>query len=406
MSIILNNSPEIKPIKKLESTPEIEKVRAAYKALRKNLKTKGVEVGNIGIIKRKGIYGIKIGLTDEKNANQVPVFQDTVPIHKIEIVKKIVKPPVLSEHTYNGKQFIIEKVKWEWAAAVKSKSVYRDDEFVRTKTKEEALESIDFLMSKHKGLTYTITVFRDGEYFTFHRHSMPCLGGLVKYKDSHGEKYSHNPYFPRDIRVAFPEGDITFIGIHSANILKSIDNPYYQFILSSESPWVNAFGNKETIIIKDNHYILTNMNAEPTVLYSLVRLGGFGAGIYGGGQNKNIHPKAFILQNKTNQGDPRRFCSQKPIIMPNHKWSDGHGYVRPHAEHIFHTSLPNKFAKFSKLPGYPQATQDRKYFLDAMRKQFGIDMSSVRSVDKKINDILVESWEYFKEKGKELSVEN
>src|SRR5581483_4610798 len=111
-----------------------------------------------------------------------------------------------------SKTFKVEKVKWKWAPKVQSPGVYRDDEFVRTKTKEEALEATDFLLKQPRGLTYTITVFRDGEYFTYWRHSMPCLGGLVKYRDSHGEKYFMNPYFPRDISVAFPEGDITFIG--------------------------------------------------------------------------------------------------------------------------------------------------------------------------------------------------
>ena len=61
--------------------------------------------------------------------------------------------------------FTIEKIKWTWADKVQSKNVYRDDEFVRAKTKEEALEAIDFLISPSKGLTYTITVFRDGESY-------------------------------------------------------------------------------------------------------------------------------------------------------------------------------------------------------------------------------------------------
>ena len=110
--------------------------------------------------------------------------------------------------------FKIELIKWTWPAEVKSPIVYRDDEFVRTKTKEEALDAIEYLMSRPVGLTYTITVFSDNEYFTYFRHSMPCLGGLVKYKDSHGSRYSMNPYFPRDIKVAFPEGDITYIACH------------------------------------------------------------------------------------------------------------------------------------------------------------------------------------------------
>ena len=127
--------------------------------------------------------------------------------------------------------FKIETVRWSWAKTVQSPGVYRDDEFVRTKTKEEALLAIDFLMGTPRGLTYTITVFR-GEYLTYWRHSMPCLGGLVKYRDSHGERYFMNPYFPRDIRVAFPEGDIIFIaycrGTNTKNIFKA--SPYYEFI--------------------------------------------------------------------------------------------------------------------------------------------------------------------------------
>src|ERR1700722_8769209 len=105
-------------------------------------------------------------------------------------------------------KFSVETVRWSWPKTVQNPSVYRDDEFVRTKTNEDALKAIDFLLSKAQGLTYTITTFRDGEYFTYFRHSMPCLGGLVKYRDSHGSKHFMNPYFPRDIRVAFPEGDI------------------------------------------------------------------------------------------------------------------------------------------------------------------------------------------------------
>ncbi len=129
----------------------------------------------------------------------------------------------------------IEVVKWSWAPAVQSKNVYRDDEFVRSKSKEEALQAIDFLMKQPRGLTYTITVFKDGEYLTYWRHSMPCLGGLVKYLDSHGDRYFMNPYFPRDIRVAFPEGDITYIACQRDQRC-SLTNPYWEFVFSQESP--------------------------------------------------------------------------------------------------------------------------------------------------------------------------
>ena len=42
-------------------------------------------------------------------------------------------------------KFKIEIVKWSWPEAVKSPNVYRDDEFVRTKTKAQAIKDIDFL---------------------------------------------------------------------------------------------------------------------------------------------------------------------------------------------------------------------------------------------------------------------
>jgi hypothetical protein len=74
-------------------------------------------------------------------------------------------------------KFKLETAKWEWSKAVKSKHVYRDEEFIRTKTKEEAILAIDYLFNNHvNGLTYTITVFRDGEYFTHLRNRQPCLG--------------------------------------------------------------------------------------------------------------------------------------------------------------------------------------------------------------------------------------
>src|SRR5688500_6348972 len=92
MNTNVTPKPLVKPIipikkEKLESTPEIERVRLAYKALRKDLKNKGAQISGIGITRCKGVYGIKIDLADEKFANLVPVFHDTVPIHKIQIVK-------------------------------------------------------------------------------------------------------------------------------------------------------------------------------------------------------------------------------------------------------------------------------------------------------------------------------
>ena len=162
--------------------------------------------------------------------------------------------------------FEIEKVKWKWASDVQSKDVYRDDEFIRTKTAEEALAAIDFLMTRPPlGLTYSITVLRDEEYFTYWRHSMPCLGGLVKYRDSHGKKHFMNPYFPRDISVAYPEGKTTYIACHRLQCLNSLKKPYNEFIFSQESPWVSAFGTKDTIIFKNQYFVLTNMDADPTV---------------------------------------------------------------------------------------------------------------------------------------------
>jgi hypothetical protein len=207
--------------------------------------------------------------------------------------------------------FKLEKVKWSWAKEVQSKEVYRDDEFVRTKTKEESLKAIDFLMSKPSGLTYTITVFRDNEYFTYFRHSMPCLGGFVKYRDSHGDKHFMNPYFPRDIRVQFPEGDIIYIAYYRPGTKDIFKSSYFDFAFSEESPWVSAFGSKDTIIFKDNYFVLTNMNTDPTVFYSLMRLGGLAS--YGAYAAKSkYNPKAEILAFKSTMADPRRLAGQKP----------------------------------------------------------------------------------------------
>jgi hypothetical protein len=294
----------------------------------------------------------------------------------------------------------IETVKWSWAEAVKNKNVYRDDEFIRSKTKEEALQAIDFLLNKPQGLTYTITVFREGQFFTYYRHSMPCLGGLVKYRDSHGERYFMNPYFPRDIRVAFPEGDIVFIGCYRPHTKDIFKNEYNKFILSEESPWVAAFGSKDTIIFKDNYFVLTNMNTDPTVFYSLMRLGGLTGNIYDGGPtNKDWNPKASILFAKNVQADPRRLAAQKPIATSGGTWAEGFGYTRPYNESIFKTTLPHKFKEFGKLAGYPQAPHTNQYFLSTMKEKFGVDATKQ---DKKVHDALVEAWDFFKKEGKKL----
>lgn len=302
-------------------------------------------------------------------------------------------------------KFKIEKVKWSWREEVQAKTVYRDDEFVRSKTKEEALEAIEFLLIKPRGLTYTITVFKDGEYLTYWRHSMPCLGGLVKYRDSHGERYFMNPYFPRDISVAFPEGDITFIGFYRANTKNIFNNPYYDFIFSQESPWVSSFGTRDTIIFKDNYFVLTNMDSDPTVFYSLMRLAGFShhAAYASPYSSKNWNPKADILMSKTTQADPRRLAGQKPLKISGGTWAEGFGYTRPYNESIFKTCLPNKLKDFGKLAGYPQAPYTNAYFISEMKSVFGLDLSKPNKDDKKIEETLVLAWDYFKEKSNELS---
>lgn len=300
-------------------------------------------------------------------------------------------------------KFKVESVKWSCTKAVKSPDVYRDDEFVRTKTKEEALQAIDFLMNQSKGLTYTITVLRD-EYFTYWRHSMPCLGGLVKYRDSHGEQHFMNPYFPRDIRVAFPEGDIVFIACHRPNTKDIFKNPYYEFIFSKESPWISAFGSKDTIIFKDNYFVLTNMGADPTVFYSLMRLAGFAShSIYTSPDKTWKNPKAAILASKTKTADPRRLAGQKPLRISGGAWAEGFGYTRPYNESIFKISLPTKLRDFGELASYPKAPHTNSYFVSEMKDTFGIDFSQGVSYSEKAEATLVEAWDYFREKAEELS---
>lgn len=303
----------------------------------------------------------------------------------------------------------METIKWEWPEPVVSKHIYRDDEFVRTATKEDALNAIDFLMKKAKQIgssyNYTITVFRDGEFFTFFRHSMPCYGGLVKYRDSHGERYWMNPYFPRDIKLTFPEGDIHFIACYRPSLDTSMKHPYYQFIFSDESPWRGAFGSKETVIFKSDYFVLTNMEADPTVMYSMLRLGGLGHHMTFDGE-----PKAVTLLFRSGAADPRRLAGQKPIRTSAGKWSEGFGYTRPYNESIFKTSLPVKFEDFRGLPtdGYPNVnpTFDSTYFVTTMKEKFGVDVPlpfyAGYKILKPIEDALVKAWDYFKEQAKEL----
>ena len=323
-------------------------------------------------------------------------------ISKIVSVAKKVSMPL----TGKKMEFNIEKVKWSWAAKVQSKDVYRDDEFVITNTKEEALQAIDFLLTKPKGLTYSITVFRDDKYYTYYRHSMPCLGGLVKYRDSHGEKHFMNPYFPRDIRVAFPEGEIIFIGCCRASTRSIFDFPIYEFMFSDESPWVSCFGSKETIIFKDTYFILTNMNTDPTVFYSLMRLGGFSNHGYSGYGvlSKKFNPKAEILATKTTLADPRRLAGQKPLRISGGTWAEGFGYTRPYNESIFKTSLPHKLKEFGKLAGYPQAAYTNTYFVSEMKKVFGMDVTKgMKLEDKGIETTLVQAWDHFRIEAEALS---
>jgi hypothetical protein len=297
-------------------------------------------------------------------------------------------------------KFKIETAKWSWAAKVQSKNIYRDEEFVRTKTKDEALAAIDFLLSKPQGLTYTITVFRDGEYFTYYRHSMPCLGGLVKYRDSHGAKHFMNPYFPRDIYVAFPEGDIVFIGCHRPKAKDILNNSYNEFVLSEESPWVSAFGSKDTILLRGDHFILTNMDTDPTAFYSLMRLAGLTGSLYDGiSKQKDWNPKATILLSKTLYADPRRLAGQKPIKTSGGTWAQGFGYTRPYNESIFKTELPHQLKDFGSLAGYPQAPYAPDYFTSTMKEKFKVDTSKQ---DSKLHDALVEAWDFFKEEAKKL----
>lgn len=299
------------------------------------------------------------------------------------------------------KEFKIETLKWEWSKEVKNPNVYRDDEFVISDSKEEALGAIDFLLNQSKGLTYTITVKREDKYFTYFRHTMPCLGGLVKYRDSHGPEYFMNPYFPRDIRVAFPEGEIIYIA-YFRDMRDIFTIPYNEFIFSEESPWKAAFGVKDSVIFKDKYFVLTNMDTDPTVFYSLMRLGNL---MHGGNAYKNFHPKADILLSKSLQADPRRLAGQKPIKTSGGTWAEGFGYTRPYNESIFKTELPAKLKDFGSLPNncYPSNIKfDNQYFISEMKDKFGVDATPTNNKDPKLNDALVEAWDYFKKEADKL----
>jgi hypothetical protein len=300
----------------------------------------------------------------------------------------------------------IETLKWKWAKEVKNPGVYRDEEFVRNKTKAGALKTIDHLMGQAAGITYTITVRKDTKdvegdwkYYTYFRHSMPCLGGLVKYRDSHGERYFMNPYFPRDIYVAYPEGKTIFVACHRQNMKQSLSTPYFEFLLSPESPWVSAFGSKDSIIFKDNYFVLTNMDTDPTVFYSLWRTAGFSYHCAPGHHD----PKAILLSTKQTECDPRRLAGQKPIRISGGTWAEGFGYTRPYNESIFKTKLPHKFKDLGSTSksGYPNAPHDNSYFIKTMKDKFGVDASSLINLAKS-EKALVEAWDYFKEESKKL----
>jgi hypothetical protein len=215
-----------------------------------------------------------------------------------------------------------------------------------------------------------------------------------------------NPYFPRDIYVAFPEGDIIFIGCNRPNTKDLFKNPFYEFLFSQESPWVAAFGSKESIVFEKNYFVLTNMDTDPTVFYSLMRQGGFAHHGYGSSK-KGWNPKADILLSRSlgNQVDPRRLAGQRPIQISGGTWAQGFGYTRPYNESIFKTKLPHKLKEFGKLAGYPQASQDNKYFISTMKEKFGVDVVGAASKnDMKIHDALLEAWDFFKEESLKLEV--
>lgn len=294
----------------------------------------------------------------------------------------------------------IEKITWAWPDAVKRKDVRRDYELIRTATKEEALEAIDMFFKNKRGYHYVLTVFHNGEYITYNFPNMPCLGGLAKYKDAHGDKYFMNPYLPRDIYYMFPEGTPVFIGLYRQNIGKDVNNPYLSFSLSQESPWISAFGYKSTIIVKDNYIVLTNMNTDPTVFYHLWQYGGLRNPIRQSPWDLTFdNPKAQFLWMLRGSVDPVRFCNQNPICISGGTWAEGYGYTRPYNDNIFMTTLPplEEFKKLSTESGTfysgPNNTKLKQFF-----DSKGVPMNTcTKEMTKQVEKILLEAWEFFKQ---------
>src|ERR1019366_634874 len=104
-----------------------------------------------------------------------------------------------------------------------------------------------------------------------------------------------------------------YIACHRLKTGHILNDPYHAFMFSKKSPWKVAFGTKDSIIFEDDYFVLTNMNTDPTVFYSLMRLGGFANGIYGNAADAKANPKANILFTKSCQADPRRLAAAKPI---------------------------------------------------------------------------------------------
>lgn len=303
-------------------------------------------------------------------------------------------------------KFTIHKVAWKWPETVKNPEVYRDDEYVVSKTQNAALSAIDFLCKKPRGLTYTITVRRGDTYYTYYRHDMPCYGGLVKYKDSHGDTHSMNPYFPRDIKVMFPEGEIIYIGICCKKDVMKAFSKFDQFVLSKESPWVSAFGSPKSVILKDGYFILTDMNTDPTVFYSIMRQARLFQPDYRGHTYVEWDPRASILIANCTSLDVRRLAAQNPIRISGGTWAQGFGYTRPFNESIFKTYIPKKLSEFHTCTAYQGGAEvDATYFANTLKKVFKVEVPSniYQPWDKKkYEKVLVEAWDYFKEEGRKL----
>jgi hypothetical protein len=57
------------------------------------------------------------------------------------------------------------------------------------------------------------------------------------------------------------------------------------------------------------------------------------------------------------------------------------------------------------LAGYPQAPYTNKYYVDEMKKVFGVDVSRIQynsTLEPKTEEAFLKAWDYFKEKSKEL----